>query len=72
MKTKIKKINAIVADAKENIENYEEINEAYEYNCEQYQENHEDEEYLEQTIRDFLGTYEDEKIDELFELFSCK
>jgi hypothetical protein len=67
MTNRNEKINAIVADAKRNIEKYEEIQEAYEYNLEQYPENKEDKHYLEQTIRDFIETYEDEKIDELYE-----
>lgn len=66
MKTLKEKIEAIVADAIENIENYEEINEAYEYNCEQYPENKNDEEFLEQTIRDFLTTKEEEEINEMY------
>lgn len=67
MKTKKEKIEVIVADAKENIEKYEEINEAYEYNCEQYPENKDDEDYLEQTIRDFIEDKEDWEIDKLYE-----
>jgi hypothetical protein len=35
--------------------------------CEQYPENKTDKSYREQTIRDFVATYEDEKIDELYE-----
>lgn len=72
MKTREEKINAIVADAKENIENYEEIHEAYEYNCEQYPENKEDENYLEQAISDFLGQKEDEEINEMYEALILK
>lgn len=68
MKTRIEKINAIVKDAKENIEKYEEINEAYEYNLEQYPENKNDNNYLEQTIIDFLSTNDDEAIDAMYEL----
>jgi predicted component of type VI protein secretion system len=67
MTNRNEKINAIVADAKRKLQKYEEIQEAYDYMCEQYPENKEDKHYLEQTIRDFIETYEDEKIDELYE-----
>jgi arginyl-tRNA synthetase len=66
MKTREEKINAIVENVKENIENYEEIQNIYEYSCEQYPENKEDEDYLEQTIRDYLGIKEDEEINEMY------
>ena len=60
------KIKAIVDDAKKHIKNYEEIKEAFEYNCDKYSENKNDNKFLERTIRDFLGTKENYEIDIMF------
>lgn len=62
-----KKIDIIVDDVKENLSNYEEIQEIFKYNINNYPENDkDDEEILEESARDFLETEDDKKIDELY------
>lgn len=64
--TQQEKIEAIVNDALINFDDYQEIKDTYELMCDQYPENLNDDDYKEQTIRDFLAVKSDEEIDELY------